>query len=314
MPLLKTASDLLAQGQDLVARGDFGGATQRYAEAAKRFTRDGELRWAAVAQAYAAVMGISARVQDPNAYRTAVQFLQPLGDIPLKIGLHEVPASALARESDLVARELELRTLAPTNPQGFDQKAHALQALSADYRVSFTGQVLVLPELFHQGSTTGEQRATVTAALSEEAMGESLVNTDPKSAAEHYQNARLWWSQAGDSVSADAALARVTSYSRGARCWFCGREVSGEGIHFVAMPSELTDLVMQRAGDSPIPSFDASRGVVYACRGCEGAIYRMADSLATQRTKELEARVQTQIEQLKQQISAIRSRLGMGGL
>jgi hypothetical protein len=225
----------------------------------------------------------------------------------MKLGVRESTAEQLAREAELLASEIELTAYHPASVDQYRQKAQSLRDLATAFRSDIGNQVLVLPELFRQGSLNGELKALPLAAQSEEAMAESLISSDPKAAAEHYQTARLWWFQAGYSGQADQALSRVQQYGRAARCWFCGRDVAGEGVHYVPMPSELTELVRNAAKDSPLPSYDAASGSVYACKGCYGAVYRLADGIASKRVAEMEARVQAQIEDLKRQVASLHS-------
>lgn len=311
MPLLKSGSELMDQGHDLLLRGNFPGALSKYQDALRKFQKIGDANGAAEATAYAAVMDLSQRTSDPAAYRATAQALRALGDNPVKLGPRESTGNALAGEADILASAIEWTNLQPTSPAQGQQKAEALRTVATAIRSDIGGNVLVLPELFKQGSFTGESRALALAALSEEAFAQSLLATDPKAAAEHYQTARLWWSQAGNAGQADAAGALVAQYGKSAKCWFCGREVAGENLHFVPMPSDLTDLVKAADKDSLLPSFDPATGNVYACKGCYGAVHHLADALATQRMNELDAKIQPQIQDLKSQIQAIRNRMNM---
>ncbi len=311
MPLFKTATEVFDQANDYLLRGDFGSALNKYNDAIRKFQKVGDQNGILLATAYASVMSLSQNANNPNAYRGAAQALRAVGDQPIKLGLRESTGNALAHEAEILASATEWTSLQPTSTAQYQQKADALRQVATAIRSDIGSNVLVLPELFKQGSFTGEQRAYALAAQSEEALAESLIATDPKAAAEHYQTARLWWSQAGDAAAADAAANRVAQYGKSAKCWFCGREVSGENIHFVPMPSDLTDLVKAADKDSPLPSFDPATGQVYACKGCHGAVYRLADGLALKRTAELEAKVQPQIEDLKKQIQAIKNRVNM---
>ena len=311
MPLLKTASDVMDQANDYLMRGDFASALNKYNDAVRKFQKVGDVNGATVATAYASVMGLAQASSNPGAYRAAAQALRALGDTPLKLGLREPAASAVAREAEILASEFEWTGLRPTSTAQYEQKAQALRQVATAIRTDIGGNVLVLPELLKQGSVTGESHALALAAQSEEALAESLLATDPKAAAEHYQTARLWWSQAGNAGMADAAAALVNQYGKSAKCWFCGREVAGENIHFVAIPSDLTDLVKAADKDSLLPSFDPQTGNVYACKGCHGAVHHLADALATQRMNELDARIQPQIQDLKNQVQAIRNRINM---
>lgn len=311
MPLLKTASDVMDQANDYLMRGDFASALSKYNDAVRKFQKVGDVNGATQALAYASVMNLAQSPRDPAAYRAASQALRALGDTPMKLGLRESTGNALAREAEILASEAEWTGLQPTSVAQYQQKAQALRQVATAIRSEIGSNILVLPELLKQGSMTGESHALALAALSEEAMAESLISTDPKAAAEHYQTARLWWSQAGDAAQADAAASRVAQYGRSAKCWFCGREVAGENIHFVAMPSDLTDLIKAADKDNPLPSFDPASGNVYACKGCHGAVYHLADQLAVQRTAELDAKIQPQIDELKKQIQAVKGRINM---
>ena len=311
MPLFKTASEVFDQANDYLLRGDFGAALIKYTDAVRKFQKVGDQNGILLATAYASVMNLAQNTNNPDAYRSAAQALRAVGDQPIKLGLRESTGSALAHEADILASATEWTGLRPTSTAQYQQKAQALRQVATALRSDIGGHVLVLPELFKQGSFTGESRALVLAALSEEALGESFLATDPKAAAEHYQTARLWWSQTGDAAQADAAAAHVAQYGKSAKCWFCGREVAGENIHFVPMPSDLTDLVRAADKDSLLPTFDPQTGYVYACKGCYGAIYHLADELAAKRAAEVEAKLQAQIDELKKQIQAVKGRVNM---
>ena len=302
MALLKSGGEVLGLGHDFVLRGDFINAHDKYIEAARKFAKQGDTNNAGLAAAYASVMVIGQRLSDPSAYRFAAQSLRNLAATNIKLGLREVSAIKLATEADLLAEELELNAFQPVNSDQYQQKAQMLQNLAIKFRTNMTGEVLVLPELFRQGAFHGESKALPLAGQAEETLGESMISDNPKAAAEHYQSARLWWTQAGFSGRADQAALRVRAYGRAAKCWFCGREVSGEGIHFLSMPSDLTDLVRRSGGESALPTFDPGSNAIYACKGCHSAVSKLADSLAMQRMQELEVRVQAQINDLRAQI------------
>ncbi len=312
MPLFKTATEVFDQANDYLLRGDFASALSKYNDAIRKFQKVGDQNGILLATAYASVMNLAQDSNNPNAYHAAAQALHAIGDQPVKLGLRESTANAVAHEAEILASATEWVGLQPTSTAQYEQKAQALRQVATALRGDIGSNVLVLPELFKQGSFTGESRALVLAALSEEAIAESLVATDPKAAAEHYQTARLWWSQAGSGAQADAAAAHVAQYGKSAKCWFCGREVAGENIHFVPMPSELTDLVKAADKDSVLPTYDPQTGNVYACKGCYGAVDKLADALATQRAAAVEAKLQPQIDELKKQIQAVKGRINMG--
>lgn len=296
----------MALGHDLVARGDWSEALERFNEAARKFQQAGDAGSVALARAYAAVASAALRPQDPASYRSVAEAARGLGSTVVKLGLRETSASDLAAEADLLAEEIQVAAARPATPEGHRIRAQALQALSMKFRSQVGDRVLTLPELFRQGALRGAEKALPLAAMAEEALAESLLSSDPKAAAERYQSARLWWSQAGYTSQADAAAARTTAYSRSATCWFCGREVTGEGVHFYSMPSELTEVVRKDEVDAVLPAFNSTATALYACRGCHSAIVRLADQIAYRRAKEIEAIVDYKIEVLRREIAAVR--------
>ncbi len=312
MPLFRTVTEVFDQANDYLLRGDFASALAKYNDAIRKFQKVGDQNGILLASAYASVMNVAQDSNNPNAYRAAAQALHAIGDQPVKLGLRESTASAVAHEAEVLASATEWVGAPASSPAQCQQKAQALRQVATALRSDIGSNILILPELFKKGSYTGESHALVLAAMSEEVLAQSLVATDPKAAAEHYQTARLWWSQAGESGQADAAAAHVAQVGKSAKCWFCGREVTGENIHFVPMPSDLTELVKAADKDSPLPSFDPATGNVYACQGCHGAVFHQADDLAVKRAAEVEAKLQVQIDELKKEMQGVKNRVNMG--
>lgn len=303
LALFKSPEQILQLGNDAVLRGSFAEALQNYKSASMKFSKQGNVTLSRLADGYAAIVAIAQSPSNTSLYHPAVQSVRSLGDITLKLGLREISAPALANEIQLLASEIDiLNTRAATSAEHAD-KANKLRELATRFRTETADTVLVLPELFLKQSVLGESKAASLSAYAEEELGESLVFDNPKAAAEHYQTARLLWMQAGRQELADGAASRVRSYGRAARCWFCGREISGEGVHFLSMPSDLTDLLRKTAKDSALPAFDPSQSRIYACKGCHSAIYKMADALAMERMRELETRINMQLNQIRESIA-----------
>jgi hypothetical protein len=307
MALFKTPEQILQSGNDAVLRGNFAEAEQNYRSAATKFSKQGNMMQAKLADGYASVAAIARGPSNTALYYSAIQSVRPLGETTLKLGLREVSASALANEMQLLASEIDTLNSRAVTPAEHAEKARRLNDLAAKFRGEIGDTVLVLPELFLKQSVLGESKAASLSAYAEEELGESLVLDNPKAAAEHYQTARLLWMQAGRQELADGAASRVRSYGRAAKCWFCGREISGEGVHFLSMPSDLTDLLRKTRKDSALPAFDSALSSIYACRGCHSAIHKLADRLATERMRELETRVNLQLNQIRESIAETQS-------
>lgn len=252
---------------------------------------------------YASVVLVFQDPTNSSLLYKAAQSVNSLGDTMLKLGLREIPARELALEMALLAAEIDLLNRRAISAAEHAEKARKLRELASRFRTEIADRTLVLPELFHKQSIIGESKAIPLSAYAEESLGESLIMENPKAAAEHYQTARLLWMQAGRQDLGDIAASRVRSYGMAAKCWFCGREIAGEGVHFLPMPSELTGLIIGSSKGSVLPSFDPTLSQIYACKGCHSAVFKMADSRATQRMQELEARVNVQLESIRESIA-----------
>lgn len=305
MSIIKSGDELMTAAHDAVMRGDFNTAYNKFSEATRKFQKMNDGYNYAMASGYVSIMAIALSPNDPGAYYSAVQVLRALGEVPLKLGLRDTSSSQLATEAELLAGEKEVLAVAPTSPMEQGARAKRLQEIAMGFRLNASGRVLVIPELFWKETVTGEGKALPLMAMAEESLGQSLVQENPKAAAEHFQTARLWWMQAGRADMAQTASAYVKSYGLAVKCWFCGREVSGEGVHFVSMPSELTDMLKKTASESALPSFDQSTDMVYACKGCYGAIFVLSDSIAVQRTKELEVKINAQLEEIRRRLGRV---------
>lgn len=300
MPLFKSPDDLMQEGQDRLLRGDFPGAQRSFLSASQGFAKRGQSGPGGagqVANAYAVLMGLA--VPNPTAqdYQRVVEALTPLGPASLKLGPRTVPAQDVRHEAELARDEQAILSSGPATVEAHQQAGARLQALSLAYR-QLGNQVLVLPELFRRGAVPASTKAPVLAALAEEELGESEVARNPKRAAEHNQNARNWWLQVGETARADAASQRVARYGKAVKCWFCGREVAGDGINFRQLPSDLTGFPLPGEGGA-LPDSDPPHNVVFACRPCSSTVERLADEKARARAKEIEDRVNRMLTQMR---------------
>ncbi len=300
MPLFKSPEDLMQEANDRLLRGDFVAAQRAFMSAAEGFAKRGQSGPGGpgqFAQAYAVLMGLSTPNPGAQDYQRVVESLAALGPAALKLGPRTVPAQEVRHEAELAREEQDILASAPGTPEAHQQVGTRLQALSLAYR-QLGNQVLVLPELFRRGAVPASSKAPVLAALAEEELGEAEVSRNPKRAAEHNQNARNWWLQVGESTRAEAASLRVQRYGRAVKCWFCGREVAGEGINFRPLSSDVVGFPVA-SEPSALPDRDDSRSVVFACRPCASSVERLADERAKAATKEIEERVNRMLTQMR---------------
>lgn len=303
MPLFKGPEDHLQIANDRLLRGDFAGARDSYTSASQGYAKQGNGPGASMAAAYAGLMGLAGPTAVAPNYLAVAAAFAPMGAMPVKLGLRQVTAGQIALEAQLAAEEMTLASMVAGSPAVHQEMGHRYQALSMAYR-QMGDQVLVLSELFKRGSATAASKVPVYAARAMEEFGEAEVGTDPKRAAEHHQSARNWWLQAGDTARADAASQRVNRYAKSVRCWFCGREVTGEGVNFQSLTAVLGSVgLSEGAGQAnALPACELAKGSVYACVACASAVDRVADAKALQRSAEAEARLNARIDELRRSI------------
>ena len=301
-PLFKDGSGTLEQALDLARRGDFAHAREKFLDASRKYAKEGSLLYPNLAKAYADLLSPEVRDGHPDALMALSTFLRStLGTTELKLGARGISAADLATQLELTTRDLNLMAAVQSGTGNPESLAQALQALAGGYG-QLGNQVLYLPELFHQKSTTAESRVPALMALSFETLGTSIQATDPLGAAEHFQTAQQYWLQANDEARSQAAGTRAGHLSIQARCWFCGREGKGHGVQFVSLPIDQEVVGLKDPGTSPLPSLDPSGRRVYVCKGCFSAVSGLSDRIAMQRAGEAEARVMAELRAMEQRL------------
>jgi hypothetical protein len=303
-PLFKDGSATLEQGLDFARRREFDRAREKFLDASRKFSKEGSILYVSLANAYAELFSIGVRNSNPDSLMSLSALLRSgLGTTELRPGPRGISAADLATQLELTARDNALMAALQSgagNPEGL---AQALQALAGDYR-QLGNQVLYLPELFDQRSIPADSKFPVLMALSFETLGTSLQGSNPLGAAEHFQTAQQYWTQASDDNRAQTAANRVANLALQAKCWFCGREGTGHGIQFVSLPIDQNVDGLKGAETSPLPSVDRSGRNVFVCKGCYSAAWGLADRIAVQRSGEVEARLLAKIRAMEQRLQS----------
>lgn len=308
MGLFKSSDELLEKGLDLVEQKEFAKAQDVFEKSAEKAEKKGERDVLVMSNALAKIMALSGQGRTYQNLVNAQQALAALGENDLKIGLKTIKASVLVTECAITAEEMSVQGV-PTTADGLTQRAGRLQSIGVKYQTQIGNNTLFFPELFSNKNETGIQRSMRIFAESQENMAEATVWSDPKRAAEYYQNAVNYWKQAGDAAGESRGLDKVNQYSLSVKCWFCGREITGEYVHFFPMNSEVTNLLMKTNGDGPLLSANKTGDYVFACRGCYSAISKKADEIAVRYHNIAMARITDVQNNLQAQINDLRRAL-----
>lgn len=309
MALFKSGQELFDIGQSCLKQGNFSKAISNFQKASQKLKDQGNLKNAQVSDALVSVLMISLYPTNPSIYYTANNVLSNLGEREINFGVRSVKCSDIASECVLKAVELEKKSISTGESATLMNRGEELKNIGIRYQKEIGNTVLFLPELFNRKKITGLQLAYLLFAEGLENLAEGIVLSDPKKAAEYYQNASNYRKQAGDIYSSEFDKGKVDQYKQSACCWFCGREIIGKDIHFLSMPSVITEFQLKSKGKSPLPSVDNKGDYIYACKGCYEAISLKANEianyyheLAMNRISEVRTELQYEIDRLERMI------------
>ena len=298
----KSGDERVTEGNDFIKRKEFEKALKTFQKALEKGTKDKDL-----VEALVALLGLYKNLSNAATYKQVAETLRSKGDMEFEFGLHDVSAAALATECELLSAEFA--ALAMNRDQnGRTARGNALINAAMKYQTTIPNDVLVIPEIFGSVSMNGMRRAQKLFAEGNEDLAEGIVFSDPKKAAEYQQIAYNYRKQMGE--SGEANLSKINGYSKSVTCWFCGRDVTGERVHFFPMSSEVGILQYKEGADVRLPA--KTTDAVYACRGCYSAISRRADAIANhyhqeamRAIAEAEARLNARITRLEAAGAAI---------
>jgi hypothetical protein len=243
-----------------------------------------------------------------NAYGSAATLLQQKGDLEVEFGLFKIKCSQLAIECDAIHSEMVALASSMTGTAALKARADMLFAAAMKFQSKIGPNTLIVPEVYTAAKITGIQKASNLMAEGNENMGESVAMEDPKKAAEYLQMALNYRQQLGDGNAESRIKNKITQYAKASACWICGRETTGETLHFVSMPTEVTPMQQRTKSSSPLPSFGGGESI-YVCRACYLAISKRADAIAKQYHDVAMAEMRAMEARLNQRINAVGARI-----
>lgn len=301
MAFFKSGDDLITEGNDLIKRKEFEKARKSFEKAIDKKTKDRDL-----AEVMIALLSLNGNLSNANVYRNVSATLKSKGDMEFQFGLSDVTAVKLANECDLLAAEFTALAI-PRDMSNCGNRGKQLMDVAMKYQTTVPNDVMVIPELFGGVSMTGLRRAQKLFAEGNEDLAESIVFSDPRKAAEYQQMAYNYRKQMGE--SGEANLAKIEGYSKSATCWFCGRDVTGERVHFFPMSSDVRIMQFKERDSSHLPAKSESGDAIYACRACYSGISRRADAIANNYHRQAMAELARVEANLRAEIAAVNSRV-----
>ncbi|MDR3282832.1 MAG: hypothetical protein LBS92_04385 [Candidatus Methanoplasma sp.] len=298
--IFKSGDELFDQGIDLVKRKEYAKARNNFR---KTIEKGGKEK--ALAEMYVAIIDVVTSPNSPEAYDRLAGSLSAASG-PFEFGLTEVDPGKAIVEARLVAERIRALGM-DGNTDVKKAKGDKLLALAQKYQVQIGNNSLKIYEIINgDTSTTGLKEALLLQAIGYESLSSAVVFSDPKKAAELLQNAYNCRKQLGDGAGGDQDMKLISSYSKSAKCWICDRPSTGEGIHFLAMSSDITPF-MRATNDDLLKSAPDSFQSIYVCRPCYTAISRKSDEIAKGYHDKAMAEMRAMEARLQAEIASIRS-------
>ena len=302
--IFKSGDELFNQGIDLIKR-------KEYAKARKNFEKTLEKggNETALARAYIDLIDTCLDKDNPARYSKLAATLGQMKD-GFEFGLTEIEPTRVALECKLMAERMEIGRIPRGTPAQLEDKGNKFLDVARRYQTMIGNDPITLYGVIEMPVNTGIKEALYIQALGYENLALGAVQGDPKRAAELLQNAYACRKQLGE--DAQSTLNVINAYSRSVKCWICGRPSTGEGIHFLAMPSEISPF-MRKSDNDILKSAPADYNSVYVCRPCYTAISKRSDEISKQyhdramaEMRAMEARLEAEIRNLNSRISMIR--------
>jgi hypothetical protein len=293
LSVFKSGDALFDQGVDLIKRKEFAKARNNFEKSIGKGGKAAEL-----AGVYIDIIDACLDNNNPARYSTLAATLRKI-NYNFEFGLTEVDPAKVAGECALLAERMNVGRMSGNSPQHLEEKGNRFLDVARKYQSQIGSNNILISEIVGIQVNTGIKESLYVQAWGYETLAAGVVMADPKKAAELLQNAFTCRKQLGEDGQRDMNL--IKAYSKSVKCWICGRPSTGEGVHFVAMSSEISPF-MRGSDDDILKSAPGNYDSIYVCKPCYSSISRRSDEIskqyyeqAMQEMRAMEARLQSQI-------------------
>ena len=261
---------------------------------------------------YIAFINVGKDLNNAGYYTALKDALSGLGDSSFRFGLSDFDKDSLMKECDAMAKCIVARNTGSDNSEA---RGNAELDAAQNLMATVGENTLRINEYYSGNNITGTRMATGLMAEANECLAQAAYWTDPQKAAEYQQQAYNYRRQNGE--SGEANLARMQQYSKACTCWFCGRQVVGEGLHFYVLRADPSPQQIDKDSKELQHSISEDHDI-YVCRACYTGVTNRADEISSdyynrgmENLRQSEARLQTQIAAVEAQVSRLQSQVSM---
>ncbi len=296
MGLFKNGDDFYNTAIDMMNRKDISGARACFEKAISKGCAKKDH-----AQFCLVMIDTEGHLGDPRRYRYLQDAIAKLPAGPVTYGVTSADRDMLLAQIELALQEIEAVNMSDSN---YMAKGQAMINVAAGFASRIGEENLPLQELLKGTSQTGNHEALMLQALAYEVMGKGAVYADPKQGSEYLQMAYNFRRQLGQSGEDDLRLMR--QFATTGRCWICGRPVSGQGIHFMAVRSEFTDMFRNKEENEAVKSSGDNYSDIFMCLPCYSALSNRANEIAVSYYNDAMSQMRAMEARLQAEIAAVR--------
>lgn len=245
---------------------------------------------------------------NPDELRKSIEVFSQFPGLIVRYGVYDVSVDEMLYECQLRLKGQEALGITDVTTEAGITLVRTASELAAYDRT------FILDEIFDEKKITARDYSNMLYALGYERMSEAVKWDNPKKAAEYQQQALIYNSERHDTKAVEENQNFIRGASMTVHCWFCGKEVSGENIHFVPMKSKITEPILRQADPSK-PLATNSENAVYACRACFSTFdnlaqkyLKIAEEYTDKQVNRVYNELMAEIRHLQAQINAMRPR------
>jgi hypothetical protein len=286
-------------------------AVSHFSEASKQYTAAGNTRKSSESFALATLF-YALTTRTDQAWQGCAQAMKQIPNTQLNVGFM-INSTSIAKQASVLSSDVAITRVLDGNSKDVSRIA-PVRDLAQKY-MDLIGEDLSVWKLMKQ-DIDPQRRAYSLLGLASLIEANSIADTDPKKSVALLSEAATNLELAGtDSMGISSGTsAKLENLSKFGQCWFCGREMQGQGFHYVLLPANVSPYTRQRYGSST--SHTMEENAVVACESCSSSIRYVADEVARAyydraiaEMRSLEQRINSRITALEGEIAALRSRV-----
>ena len=293
----KDGNELFDEAQELIKQKEYAKACKKLRSAIEKESDDSNL-----ARVMIEFIEVGQSLNDASRYRELSASLDGI-DGTFDFGLSTFDVKELKEECDAMAVAIEARNSYANSNTDMVIKGERLIEAAKNLQLKVGNRTLMINEYFNTSTLTGTRLSIALMAEGNELIADGTFWNDPKKAAEYQQIAYNFRRQLGE--SGEYNKRKIREYTMTCTCWICGRQATGEGLHFYRMSADVSPEHVKAEEGELAPSTEPGSPMIFVCKACYTSISRRADAIA----KEYHERSLAEIAEARRHMMAEVARL-----